>query len=77
MGNDRLLSTQEVLNRLSISRPTLYSLMDEGKIKPIEKPSYLKRASKLQFKESDVEKLLNGDSNPEESPPEDRVAVAS
>lgn len=75
MSSEKLLTTQEVLQKLSISRPTLYSLMDEGKIKPIEKPSYLKRASKLQFRESDVEKLLSGESTDEESP-QDRIAVA-
>ena len=75
MGNDKLLSTQEVLARLSISRPTLYALIERGQIKPVEKPSYLKRASKLQFKERDVEKLLNGDPDAE-SPPQDCVAVA-
>jgi predicted DNA-binding transcriptional regulator AlpA len=76
MASDNLLNTQEVLKRLGISRPTLYSLMDEGKIKPVEKPSYLKRAAKLQFRESDVEKLLSEEPapTPEEESPENRLA---
>lgn len=44
--------------------------MEEGKIKPIEKPSYLKKPARLQFKESDVEKLRQGEQ------PEDYASVA-
>ena len=77
MGNDKLLSTREVLSRLHISRTTLYALIERGKIKPVEKPSYLERHAKLQFRESDVEKLLSGDSTDEEDSPQDCVAVAS
>lgn len=77
MSGERLLSTQEVINRLGISRTTLYSLIDQNVIKPIEKPSYLKKPSRLQFRESDVEKLLNGEpDSPPEGTPEDRVKVA-
>jgi predicted site-specific integrase-resolvase len=57
--SERLLEVKEVTNRLKISRTTLYQLMKEGKIKPVDKPSYLKKPAKLQFRESDVNKLLD------------------
>jgi hypothetical protein len=50
--------------------------MERGQIKPIEKPSYLRRQAKLQFKESDVEKLLQGETATEEGPPQDQIAIA-
>jgi predicted site-specific integrase-resolvase len=61
MSTEKLLGVKEVQGRLGISRTTLYHLMEEGKIKPIEKASYLKKPAKLQFRESDVEKLLQGE----------------
>jgi predicted DNA-binding transcriptional regulator AlpA len=64
MSNNKLLTVPEVLQRLKISRKTLYALMERGQIKPIDKPSYLKRAAKLQFREEDVQKLLDGDADP-------------
>lgn len=64
MPEEKLIEVPEVLRRLKVSRKTLYSLMKEGKIKPIDKPSYLKRAAKLQFKESDVDRLINGEPDP-------------
>jgi predicted DNA-binding transcriptional regulator AlpA len=64
MSEERLLNTQEVLNRLGISRKTLYNLMEKGKIRPIDKPAFLTKHPRLQFRESDVDKLLNGESAP-------------
>jgi predicted DNA-binding transcriptional regulator AlpA len=58
---ENLLGIKEVMDRLKISRTTVYSLMEEGKIKPIEKPSYLKKPAKLQFRESDIDKLLQNE----------------
>jgi predicted DNA-binding transcriptional regulator AlpA len=72
MPEEKLIEVPEVLRRLKVSRKTLYSLMKEGKIKPIAKPSYLKRAAKLQFKESDVDRLINGEPDPN---PKDCVAA--
>lgn len=63
--SDKLLGTREVLAKLRISRKTLYALMHRGKITPIEKPSYLTKHPKLQFRESDVDALLNGGSDDE------------
>lgn len=59
---DTLLSTKQVLERLGISRPTLYALIDRGKIKPIEddKP-FLNKRVRLQFREEDVERLRKGE----------------
>jgi predicted site-specific integrase-resolvase len=64
MTDENLIEVPEVLRRLKVSRKTLYSLMREGKIKPIEKPSYLKRAAKLQFRERDVDRLVKGEPDP-------------
>lgn len=62
MTEEILLTTKEVLERLGISRPTLYALMKRGKIAPIkdEKP-YLERRTKLLFREADVEQLRKGE----------------
>ena len=58
---ETLLKTKEVLERLKISRPTLYSMIERGQLKPVEneKP-YLKRVPML-FREEDVERLLKGE----------------
>lgn len=64
MDNEKLIEVPEVLRRLKISRKTLYAIIKRGDIKPIEKPSYLKRAAKLQFRESDVQRLLDGEPDP-------------
>jgi predicted DNA-binding transcriptional regulator AlpA len=61
MQDERLIEVPEVLNRLKVSRKTLYKLIKQGKLKPIEKPSYLERVAKLQFHESDVERLVSGE----------------
>lgn len=64
MSEERLLTTQQVLARLGISRQTLYNLMERGQIKPIDKPAFLSKRGRLQFRESDVEKLVNGETAP-------------
>ncbi len=58
---ETLLKTKEVLERLKISRPTLYAMMERGQLKPVEneKP-YIKRV-RLLFREEDVERLLRGE----------------
>lgn len=61
---ETFLDVKQVTKRLKISRTTLYNLMEEGKIKPIEKPSYLKKPAKLQFRESDVARLESGEGDP-------------
>jgi excisionase family DNA binding protein len=58
---EKLLDLKEVTARLNISRTTLYNLIEKGEITPVEKPSYLKKRGKVQFRESDVEKLLQED----------------
>ncbi len=61
MPETTLLTTKEVLERLAISRPTLYALIKRGKIAPVEdsKP-YLSKRVRLYFREEDVERLRNG-----------------
>ncbi len=61
MADEILLTTKDVLARLEISRPTLYKLMRNGKIAPVdnEKP-YLSRRVRLLFKAEDVERLRTG-----------------
>lgn len=58
---ETLLSTKQVLERLGISRPTLYALIERGDIKPVEndKP-FLRKRVRLFFREEDVERLLKG-----------------
>lgn len=58
---EKLLGLQETLDRLQISRKTLYVLIKEGKIRPTEKPAYLKKRKKIEFTESEVERVLRGD----------------
>lgn len=53
---EALMETKEVLARLKISRPTLYTLMREGKLVPIKNP-VLKRG-RLLFRQAEVERLL-------------------
>lgn len=62
MPEEVVLGVQETLIRLKISRKTLYVLINEGKIRPIDKPSYLKKRAKLQFTENEVNRLIAGDS---------------
>src|SRR2546423_9139537 len=53
---DVLLTVKQVMSRLKISRPTLYALMERGKLAPIEdKKSYLDKRVKLFFREIDIE----------------------
>jgi excisionase family DNA binding protein len=58
---ETLLTTKEVLERLGISRPTLYALIERGEIKPVEdnKP-FLRKRVRLLFREEDIEQLLKG-----------------
>lgn len=71
MGEDKLLTTKEATDRLGISRKTLYAMMKRGQIEPANKKAYLKKNPKLQFRESDVERLLKG-----EAADEDRLPIA-
>ena len=56
-----LYSVRDVLRLLNISRTTLYKLMDEGTIVPTDKLPHHKKHGKVQFRESDVNKLLKKD----------------
>lgn len=60
------MDTQEVLSALGISRTTLFRLMKDGKLEPLPKPPYLKRARKLQFRRADVERLKSSQPMPPE-----------
>lgn len=52
-----LLSTQETLAALDISRTQLYRLMKRGRIAPVNKPIEAKKQVPLRFRRADVERL--------------------
>ncbi len=59
MGTEgELLSTEEVIDLLGISRTTLFKLMREKKIEPIPTSPLLKRPRRLRFRRADVERLM-------------------
>lgn len=55
---EKLLDTQEVLRRLRVSRKTLYALMERGVIVPVETQAFLKKRPRLQFRESEVQRVI-------------------
>jgi predicted DNA-binding transcriptional regulator AlpA len=55
-----LMTTQEVLAVLEISRQTLYNLMSEGRIAPVNRNPLLKKQSRLLFSRAEVERLKQG-----------------
>lgn len=69
MNTEKLLDTQDVLQRLHVSRKTLYALMERGVITPVETPAYLKRRPKLQFRESEVQRVLESGSPAKDEEP--------
>lgn len=72
---ERLLDAKETIRRLKISRGTLYTLMERGLLTPIgEKKSYLRKRGKLEFRESEVQRLVESDSQDDESGPASRVS---
>ena len=52
-----LMTTQEALARLKISRSTLYKMMEAGELMPERNPMQRKQ-KRLLFRRADVEKLL-------------------
>lgn len=56
-GGDDLLTTQQVLDLLGISKPSLYSLINDGIIAPLPTNPALKRPRRLFFKREDVERV--------------------
>ena len=69
MSEQKLLTMREVLERLRMSRSSLYNFINKGKIKPVEKPPYLKKTGRVQFTEEEVERFLKEET-------QDRAAVA-
>lgn len=61
MQDPKILSRDETLKRLKISRATLYSMIERGVIRPVEKPSYLQRRYRLEFTEQEVNRVLRGE----------------
>ncbi len=53
-----VLTTQEALALLRISRPTLYKLIQEGSLAPIPVSPALLRPKRLLFRRSDIERVL-------------------
>ena len=76
----KLLDTKETLQRLHISRTTLYQWMEQGILTPVDiYPAQFKRRPLLKFREEDVEKLqpsesLKNETQEETSEPENKVA---
>ncbi len=65
MSEKEILNLSETLEALGgISRTTLWRLMDKGEIKPLPRPSVLKKRKELLFRRSDVEALLKKEPAP-------------
>lgn len=58
-SENEMLNTEQVLEKLKISKTTLYRLMKEERLLPVGTNHLLKRQRKLLFRRSDVEALLN------------------
>ncbi len=53
-----LLTTKEVLERLHVSRPTLYEMWAEGVLAPVPVNPALRRARQHYWRVEDVERVL-------------------
>lgn len=56
-GDGETMGTTEVVRELGISRPTLYTLINEGVLKPLPYNTLLKRPAALRFLREDVERV--------------------
>lgn len=63
MSEQKTVSGKEAIKRLGVSKPTLYSMINRGKIRPIENPvdKSLSRRRKLEFTEEEIQRVLRGD----------------
>jgi len=54
-GEDDVLTRDQALEALNVSRPTLHRLINRGVLTPLPKPTHLERRGHLYFRRSDVE----------------------
>ena len=57
-GGSELLTVTQAIALLSVSRTTLYRMIDEGSLKPVGYNPALKRPKRHLFKREDVERIL-------------------
>lgn len=55
-GGEDLLTTDEVLAELKISKPSLYKLIHQGILEPLPHSSLISRARRNYFRREDVER---------------------
>lgn len=56
---EKILGIEETMQKLGIkSKRTLYRMIHEGTIKPIPVPSYIKKRTRLEFTEEEVERVI-------------------
>jgi predicted DNA-binding transcriptional regulator AlpA len=58
---DKPMSMKEACAALGISEATMYRRIKDGEIKPIPKPSVLKRAHRLEFDRAHIEAKKRGE----------------
>ena len=56
---EELLTTNEVMAVLKVSRPTIYAIRERGDLEAV------KIGKSVRFRKSDVEKLIQGNKKPE------------
>ena len=52
-----MLLPEDVQRELGISRPTLYRMVKDGRLKPVEWNALLKRQQRHRFRRSDIDAL--------------------
>lgn len=68
--SNRLLTTEQAIKMLRISRPTLYVWMKKGILKPVDMyPAQFQRRPALYFREEDVRALMPKESISDEDLP--------
>lgn len=70
-GDEDLLTTQETLALLGVSRTTLYAIIREGILKPVEPRTVTKRTPRNLYRRADVERLLREGRKPPTPPARD------
>jgi predicted DNA-binding transcriptional regulator AlpA len=66
-----VLTTQETIKLLGVSRPTLYRMMDEGVLTPLPGNPTLLVQKRLYFRREDVERVLREGRKPPSQPSAD------
>lgn len=66
-GGDDLLTTQQVLDLLGISKPSLYKLINAGIIAPVPANPLLERPRRLYFERDEVERVKREGRKPKQA----------